>query len=1776
MRPAYDWRNEYASVIDQQNMKNKKPTIFIVVGMHRTGSSALARGLLPLGIGLGDNLLRPSESENPRGYWEDVDLIRLSDKVLAALGRQWESVTPILARDFPAAKLSGLVDEAAHLISEKMEGSRNWGFKNPRTGPLIPFWRLVFQTLDIDVKYLVTVRNPINVARSLAVRDHFSPGYSYALWTSYYLDTLRNLKGENSAFIAYENLMTQAEHELRRVADILDITWNDDVASSVQDYAQNFISDDFTHHRHSISDLKADSSSFPQTLELYDALNLLCEKTETTRASGLNTTIEKISRSWRRQGRLLTIIEQQEFGFEQRVAQYKSEIQSHHHHLSTQESEIQSQHHHLSVQESIIVEMRETVAQGAEKLAAQEIEIEDLRQDNIRKNQLHLEHETIIAKMRETAAQGAEKLAAQETEIEALRQDNIKKDQLHLEHETIIAKMRETAAQGVEKLAAQGNEIEALRQDGVKKDQLYSTAQTKITDLVEATTQQHAVIAALEKTLAVAQADAETMKSELAETESKNYDLSSKLESTNQAFATLGNQNTTLDLKFRKHVDQAVQTEARLHDLLKIADQVALSLKAELQDLGEKHTGQLDKERTLQGVIAALNGDRNKLEGILERYEGAVASLLESSRWRTGNAIGELRRRLLRQPEVPMATHFLKDLSLQFHDWKDRDKTSDPEQGLLVNGGAARILSGARTANLSNRFVGIGNVAPVGAARIAAAYTGLAGAMSVTIIVPIYNAVDDVRQCLASLVRNTTAKATLCLIDDASPDPGITNLLQRYENFANVEILVNETNLGFTGTVNRGMAHASGDVVLLNSDTVVGPRWLENLRLAAYSDAGVGTVTAISDNAGAFSCPVPGEKNRTPLALFDDDTARLMFQESVRVYPDVPTGNGFCLYIKRAVIEKIGFLDIENFPRGYGEENDFCLRAMSAGFHHLIDDSTYVFHREGSSFEGARGDLMKAGGATINRLYPHYDRLVALAFTAPPLARAREAARIAFESTASLTGNVRPRVLYLVHQAEGGMNQTAIDLMHSLDDCYHAFILMSDGENLSVLEYENRVMRTIEQIKLAQPIFDCRLPHPEYGQVLARILQEYRIELAHMHHLLSSSLDVCSVLETFDIPLVLSIHDFFYICPTVNLLDQNDTYCGGHCTAGDGQCPVPFQHFASISGLKHGWVNDWRVQTGRLLSAADSIVAPSQYVLDLYRSHFPDLDAQKFCVIEHGRDLEFDGDCATPPTPDETIRVLVPGVISRHKGANLLQQLAKLDEGKRLEFHFLGRIPPQLEGIGIEHGPYEITELQNHVRAIAPSFIGLFSITSETYGHVLTEAWSCGVPALVLDIGAQADRIASHGGGWVLDHSDPGTVYRRILAIAEDADAYAAQSEMATLKDVPTLDDMGHDYDRLYRHVRFARRAFRPRDAAGASAQMGDDVFPLRLAVIPQLDGDGHPISSAYIRLKSPLDHSLSRILLDYREMAVSEFVDRCQEFDAVLVQRLALPGDKAERFIAACQDENIPYVFDVDDDLLALDESHIEAEMYARERPGLRSLVENAAIVLSSTPVLAERCSAFNDNVTVVPNALDEKTWFAQNNHSSRRDRDYEGIGLLYMGTETHAGDLIILKQALENIASSRNAPNVRLFVIGGEPENSAPDWYTRIHAPLDCRRYPEFVNWLRSYQGFWDIALAPLAETSFNEAKSHLKYLEYSALGLPGVYADWAPYNQVVAHDRTGLLATHTPEAWTDAILALANSKDLRTEIATAAHEDLVENHLLGHTAGNFAEVIVSAIRR
>src|SRR4029078_568222 len=150
--------------------------------------------------------------------------------------------------------------------------------------------------------------------------------------------------------------------------------------------------------------------------------------------------------------------------------------------------------------------------------------------------------------------------------------------------------------------------------------------------------------------------------------------------------------------------------------------------------------------------------------------------------------------------------------------------------------------------------------------------------------------------------------------------------------------------LGFPASANRGMGASDRDVVLLNSDTEVTAGWLEKLQAAGYSAAAVATATPFSNNATLCSLPRSFAANALPSGLDADGFGRVVEERSRREYPRIPTGVGVCLCVKRKVLDAVGAFDEARFGQGYGEENDFCMRALRAGYVHVLDDSTFIYH----------------------------------------------------------------------------------------------------------------------------------------------------------------------------------------------------------------------------------------------------------------------------------------------------------------------------------------------------------------------------------------------------------------------------------------------------------------------------------------------------------------------------------------------------------------------------------------------------------------------------------------------------------------------------------------------------------------------------------------------------------------------------------------------------------------------------------------------------------------
>ena len=256
------------------------------------------------------------------------------------------------------------------------------------------------------------------------------------------------------------------------------------------------------------------------------------------------------------------------------------------------------------------------------------------------------------------------------------------------------------------------------------------------------------------------------------------------------------------------------------------------------------------------------------------------------------------------------------------------------------------------------------------------------------VIIPVYNAFKLAQKCLESL-SVSSPDAEVLVIDDASPDTRVVPMLESWVQRGPHRSLVRQAeNRGFVHSVNLGISRTRRDVVLLNSDTEVTHGWLEALGRCLASDDAIATATPWTNNGEIVSLPEFCAANPAPADR--NAVARAVRTHGKPAYPEIPTAVGFCMAISRRAIDRVGQFDEETFGRGYGEENDFCMRAAAAGMRNVLCDDAYVVHHGGGSF-GPLG--LKPDASAMQRLlalHPGYEAMVSAFIREDPLAPLRQ------------------------------------------------------------------------------------------------------------------------------------------------------------------------------------------------------------------------------------------------------------------------------------------------------------------------------------------------------------------------------------------------------------------------------------------------------------------------------------------------------------------------------------------------------------------------------------------------------------------------------------------------------------------------------------------------------------------------------------------------------------------------------------------------------------------
>jgi len=614
------------------------------------------------------------------------------------------------------------------------------------------------------------------------------------------------------------------------------------------------------------------------------------------------------------------------------------------------------------------------------------------------------------------------------------------------------------------------------------------------------------------------------------------------------------------------------------------------------------------------------------------------------------------------------------------------------------------------------------------------------------IIIPVYNAYDCLNPCIDSVLLHTDMSANrLILINDASPDKRILPLLKEYEGRQNVIVLDNEVNLGFVGTVNRGMKHsAENDVLLLNSDTVVTENWLKKMQECAYSRDEIATVTPLSNNATLASIPKTFEPNDIPEGYDVDSYGKLVERASFNDYPEVPTGHGFCLFIKREALNKVGFFDEESFGKGYGEENDFCFRCLDQGYTHVICDNTFVLHKESQSFAENKVNEIKQGLELLAKRYTYSNHLAVWVSQ-----RKLQYLGINVEIERGIENNRKPNILFVIHDWKdittniGGTSLHAWDIIRGLRDRFNFHVLSFNEGAFRVTSYwASSDASTSVNFPSVEKFSLNDFYNHDYARLVGTILDAYHIDAVHIHHLQFQYFDIIDEAKKRKLNVIATLHDFYFMCPRINKLYKYETYCGNCDMKKCGECLK--ENYATNERGEH-FIASWRENCHKELKKCDMLIAPSEAARQEILQTYSDL---KIEAIEHGVDI--DRVEAKERTGDGKLNIAFLGAIGVHKGSLILNAIAKPSTVYKI--HLFGFVDENVHSMRhiANHGRYLRKELPELFKKHSIDLVCLFSIWPETYSYTLTEAIACGVPVIAFDFGAIAERIKKYNLGYVL------------------------------------------------------------------------------------------------------------------------------------------------------------------------------------------------------------------------------------------------------------------------------------------------------------------------------------------------------------------------------------------------------------------------------------------
>ena len=278
-----------------------------VLGMHRSGTSALARVLNLMGVDLGIDS-ETGGKDNQRGFWENPELVTINEDILKSINSSWQDLHSLPNQWWLSETMAPFIRRIDQNIDRVFSKSTVWGLKDPRVCRLLPLWLPLLKQKNCQPSFICITRHPLEVMRSLKTRNQFSSWKGYLLWLKYILEAEQGSRGYPRVFVTYEDLLNDYAATIEQISQTASLPLPENRDTLFQQ-ARSFLSSDLRHER-------ADQIS----LSKVDPLHLLVDQSYqallnagVSNEDGLSQKLDQVRQAWNNiEPEILPLIEENE------------------------------------------------------------------------------------------------------------------------------------------------------------------------------------------------------------------------------------------------------------------------------------------------------------------------------------------------------------------------------------------------------------------------------------------------------------------------------------------------------------------------------------------------------------------------------------------------------------------------------------------------------------------------------------------------------------------------------------------------------------------------------------------------------------------------------------------------------------------------------------------------------------------------------------------------------------------------------------------------------------------------------------------------------------------------------------------------------------------------------------------------------------------------------------------------------------------------------------------------------------------------------------------------------------------------------------------------------------------------------------------------------------------------------------------------------------------------------------------------------------------------